>query len=360
MQQLATRPWVTAGVALAGASLIAVTPVTAAPLPDVAPPEIQLTAGLDPITPWVDVIQQASTNVSDLFAAWSSDPFPIIRQVATNQIGYLEDIFRGDFGTVFSQIAHNLQAGFTAPFVPDANLLSTVEATWSSSVGGIGGAALIRTAQAAAALLLGGPVNHLNLFNFAYDATADDALVHALLGFTASPLSGVLLGAVGPVIGPGVALVDSIQSIIGDLSGPDTDPLAALNELINIPAHMTGAFLNGGESLDLTPLVSLLDLPPAVEALVDINSVNLELGGLLSPAGSLFNALGFDVSVTGGLVGIDLPGYGVGPIGSLIALTQAIAEAITPSGTDTFSALGGDLGGLAGEIPNLLAGLLAF
>ncbi|MEZ0364078.1 outer membrane porin GjpA [Mycobacterium sp. pUA109] len=360
MQQLATRPWITAGVALAGASLIAVTPVTAPPRPDVALPDIEFTAGLDPITPWVDVIQQASTNVSDLVTAWSSDPFPIIRQIATNQIGYLEDIFRGDFGAAFSQIAHNLQAGFTAPFVPDANLLSTVEATWSSTLPGLAGQLAIRSGQAAAALLLGGPVNHLNVFDFAYGATADDALLHALLGFTASPLSGVLIGAVGPVLSPVLALGDSIQAIVGDLSGPETDPLAALNELINIPAHLTGAFLNGGESLDLTPLLSLVELPPAVEALVDINNVDLQLGGLLSPAGSLFNALGFDVSVLGGTVGIDLPGYGVGPIGSLIALTQAIADAITPSSADMFSVLGGDLGGLAGEIPNLLAGLLAF
>jgi broad specificity phosphatase PhoE len=58
------RPWITVGVALAGAGVIAVTPVTA-PLPDVRVPDIALTAGDDePIT--LDFLRHAeSTDNTD-------------------------------------------------------------------------------------------------------------------------------------------------------------------------------------------------------------------------------------------------------------------------------------------------------
>jgi len=45
--ELARHPYVTAGVALAAASMIAVTPVAPPPLPDVQVPAVQLTAATD-------------------------------------------------------------------------------------------------------------------------------------------------------------------------------------------------------------------------------------------------------------------------------------------------------------------------
>jgi phosphohistidine phosphatase SixA len=65
VQQLATRPWVTVGVALAGAGVITLTPITA-PLPDVHVPDIQLTAGEEEMV--LDLVRhgQSTDNASQI------------------------------------------------------------------------------------------------------------------------------------------------------------------------------------------------------------------------------------------------------------------------------------------------------
>ncbi|MGH3561752.1 MAG: histidine phosphatase family protein, partial [Mycobacterium sp.] len=65
MQQLATRPWITASVALAGAGVIAATPVTV-PLPEIHVVDIQLTAGEEEIT--LDLVRhgQSTDNVAGI------------------------------------------------------------------------------------------------------------------------------------------------------------------------------------------------------------------------------------------------------------------------------------------------------
>jgi broad specificity phosphatase PhoE len=69
MQQLVIRPWVTAGVALVGAGVIAATPVTVPlpePLPDVHVPDIQLASDTEDIT--LDFVRhgQSTDNVNDI------------------------------------------------------------------------------------------------------------------------------------------------------------------------------------------------------------------------------------------------------------------------------------------------------
>ena len=125
------------------------------------------------------------------------------------------------------------------------------------------------------------------------------------------------------MIGPVLALAASTQLIVDNLTGETPDLEAALNDLINIPAAMTGAFLNGGPTLDITPLMSALapvvgwELPEGV-------TTGVTFGGLLSPGGSIFNALDLgNVPVLGAI-----PGVGPGAIGSLIDVAQVIAKAI--------------------------------
>ncbi|MGH3524761.1 MAG: hypothetical protein ACRDU4_18505, partial [Mycobacterium sp.] len=61
--ELTSRPWITAVVALAGASVIAVTPV-APPLPRVDAPSVQLTEGF--LETWQDVLSTASANATSI------------------------------------------------------------------------------------------------------------------------------------------------------------------------------------------------------------------------------------------------------------------------------------------------------
>jgi hypothetical protein len=150
----------------------------------------------------------------------------------------------------------------------------------------------------------------------------------------------------------------------GALAAPD--PQSALFDLLNSPANIADATLNG-EFLDGTtpeinilPLLSLLPagtLPPSV----DITSLDLVLGGLLSPGSSLLN--GISATISG--LPVSLTGHAVGPIGSSIELDQAIAMALgfsfpTPA-MDTVSPLGDLLSTLTtaldGDLSTALTGL---
>jgi hypothetical protein len=280
----------TASVALVAAGLIGVSPVAPRMTDLHVPAAVQLTAASDPITAWVDVFNTSRTNFANLGNAWLAEPLPVVRQVLSNQLTYLLEL--PDVGKIAAQIFANIGAGLAAPFVADPDLINA---------------------------------DHALLFATASAIVASNPTLSALVSFLASPASGILIGAVGTVVSPVLALIDSVTTIFNDLSVGDL--ASAVNNLINIPAAVTGAFLNGYGSIDLTGLVNSAvgDLLPRGTNV----TAELALGGLLSPAGSLFNSLG----VTAKVLGVPVPGFNfaavpAGPIGSLIAMTNAIAEAI--------------------------------
>jgi hypothetical protein len=320
--ELATRPWIAAGVALVGAGVIIVTPVRAA-VPNIAVPNIKVAAvqltdspeAIDPITAIEDVLKLAQTNSVAIDDHFSPVPLPTLQQI-------IADLLDGK--TIDLQAAGN--AAIT-PFLPGAGL----------PPGEMPPAFLYSSLN---------PIHSLAFSVVEKVLTNPD--LQSLLTFTASPLSGVLLGDLGPILDPGLALENSIQDA---LTAPD--PQSALNDLLNIPANIADATLNG-EFLDgTTPeinILSLLSLLPAgtLPPNVDITSLDLVMGGLLSPGGSLFNGIGATVS------GLSVPGTAVGPIGSSIELDQAIATALgfsfpTPA-TDTVSPLGDLLSTLTTEL----------
>ncbi len=154
--------------------------------------------------------------------------------------------------------------------------------------------------------------------------------------FSASPASGVLLGLVGPVISPLVALGNSV----GDLTGATPDPTAALLDLIDTPANVIGGFL-GGANLNLDPLLPLLsDLVPKDTT---VNSFGFAFPGLLSPGdteagaggGSILNSVSTNLTfhLHDGTIQVDLPGEPVGPIAALTNLSQVVVEAMGSDGT---------------------------
>ncbi len=296
---VSARSYLTAGIATLGVGALALTPVapishSPVPLPAISTAlAVDLAASIDPITPWIDTFQAAADNIGGLFNTWAAQPFPIIQQVIANQLTYLGEL--PAIGTIIEQVLGNIGAAIQAPFAADPSTLDAFH-------------------QLAFATL---------------PQIAD--IPQALLDFTASPTSGLLIGLIGPFVAPVIALVDSVGSIVDALG--NSDFLGALNDLINIPANLANAFLNGGQSIDLTGL--LAPLVPAGTAV--LNDANLVLGGLLSQGGSLFNALGVDVTVcitpkcTPPLTGLNVagPGNPAGIFGSLIALTTAVADAIT-------------------------------
>ncbi len=83
--QLSMKPYITAGVALVGASVIAVTPI--APHPDLSPPPaVALTTSIEnPITVFKPVVIEAGEWLNQTIRSEIADPLPILRQILANQ-----------------------------------------------------------------------------------------------------------------------------------------------------------------------------------------------------------------------------------------------------------------------------------
>src|ERR1700760_4005301 len=77
-KQVATRHWITAGVAVAGAGLIAVAPGVTPVLPhlqhELQASAVRLTAGWDPLTAWQNAFDTASANAKTLADNFSLAP----------------------------------------------------------------------------------------------------------------------------------------------------------------------------------------------------------------------------------------------------------------------------------------------
>ncbi len=93
--------------------------------------------------------------------------------------------------------------------------------------------------------------------------------------------------------------------------------------MANIPTSLVGAVLNGYGDLDLT------SLPSDLFSRVPLSSIEVAMAGLLSEGGSLFNALGLGIDLSGVTLTLD-PGDAPGALGSLVDLGQELAEAIGP------------------------------
>ena len=96
--QLALRPYVTAGIALVGASVIAVSPIVPSHS-EVHLPAVNLTASIDnPFQVFAPVVNAAGNWITSTIQSEITNPFPILQQIATNQIttaaGVLEAVRR--------------------------------------------------------------------------------------------------------------------------------------------------------------------------------------------------------------------------------------------------------------------------
>lgn len=156
----------------------------------------------------------------------------------------------------------------------------------------------------------------------------------ALVDFSTSSPSGVLLGLAGPIAGPSVLLSTNLQSVAAHVAAGDVP--GALNTLAATPGAIVDAFLYGGVHVDLTPLVQAVG-PGLGLQFPDGVKVGVAFGGLLSPAGSAFNALDLDFSLQLGSLPIGAislaGGTGPGALASLGALVGGAVQGL--SGTLT-------------------------
>lgn len=322
-------PWLATGIALVGAGTIAATPV-AVPLPGLPvahSPAVALTADFDPFGAWEDVLAAAKTNATTIWDTFSAAPFVAQQQEIANQIGYLQDLANGSttVGDVFEALQQNAAAVYNAVTFLGGD---------DDAIGALS-QYTIDQAHIFAYIGLSGLGGDLGF-------PVPEEPIPTIVNFLTSPLSAVLIGSLGPSLSPLVALSNSITEISDSLSGANPDWDAVLQQVADIPANMTGAFLNGA-TLDLTALIpaieetGLLELPEGSS----LDSLSIAFGGLLSTGGvlgadysdsalggSVLNSLGLHVSDVPILGELDAVGHGIGPLAAMENLSQIIASTL--------------------------------
>ncbi len=255
----ALRPYATAGVALVGASLLAAAPVVAPPA-EIHVPDIQLTAGIgdglvdvfsgfDPTFGWLDVLGTSANNVASIAQGVLDNGAPALAQFLSNQLGYGTTLLGGLQGGLTGTLAwfFDDQAGNNLGFFLDGmvDLIKAGDFVGAGSIFNSGVMSLLFSAALplTPALMIPGEIAS-NLDNIVQAAPG------ALLGFAAT-------GLMAPLLGVDSAFFDTVQAI-----SDAANPLEGFSAFLNAPASLTGAFLNGWETLGdlvspglLTPLL---------------------------------------------------------------------------------------------------------
>ncbi len=303
----AIRPYATGGIALVGASVIAVSPI-APPLPDIHLPNpahvaasVELAAATLAATPpsYAQVIQEAIANAQALLNTFMANPTPILSQIAKNQAATSQNLMTG-----LQTLGGAISTALTTTVPP---LLQAASNDLAS--GNVEGA----TNNVLTAILA--PVFPLTAFIPTLETALTQPMTNLVNAFNAitaggvlSPLSMAVTGLLGPVLSGagafGVA-VDNVGSAIA--AG---DPQAVLNAVVNGPATILDGVLNGGFGPDLSAFAGLA-------------GIKVVAGGLLSG--------GLAITLPNGVPTVQLPGL----INSLEALAQTIAKAIAPKATAT-------------------------
>ncbi len=288
----AVRPYATAGVALVGASVIAVSPIVP-PLPDIQVhnPAAHLAALADPFQAYTQVFQEAVGNLQSILATAAANPTPVLTQILKNQIASLQDILAAlappvassppttpalaNPTTTPSQIPTSLQttaapgsgnvedavnnallAAVSAVF-PLTNLIPPLTAAITSPLQNLVDA--INTLGPIGVVLANPLQNVVNVLN---------ALSSSFSGLPATNAQIILAGLTGPLIQGVAATGAAIQGVI-DAIGTG-NPTAVLGAIIDAPAVIAGGVLNGGFGPDLSTVVG-------------IPGVTILAGGLLNP-----------------------------------------------------------------------------
>ncbi|SBS75802.1 conserved exported hypothetical protein [uncultured Mycobacterium sp.] len=239
---IAVRSTVATGVALVGASAIALSPIqpvgsVALPLSEVNVPAaisnvaVELAAMPNPFDAWVNVITETVTNAGALGTAWLADPLPVGRQAAQNWIGY------GDIlSTALSGAASGLYSYLTT------SLPQFLQTAFQQVAAGepAAAASTINEALGSAIITVGLPFFPV----MAIPGSITDNLSAAVKSLTGiQTLFGLLLAAIGPPTGVIQATGDSAQVIVDSLRTGDYG--AAVQALFNLPPTLLGAVING-------------------------------------------------------------------------------------------------------------------
>lgn len=313
------RPYAAAGVALVGASLVAITPV-AAPQPallDVQSHAVQLTSA------WDDVLNAASANMTSLLNNWYLAPGVGMQQFWANQLDYADQLANdpgGSANAVNEQIQLHLNA-----VISGWALQNTTSETYAT--------VLNHSMDGTHALMFGQVAGYL-------PADVDPDQILPIIDMLGSPASAVFMASIGPMISPWIALLNGITA--GD------NPF-------DILTNMGGAFFNGA-TLNLDALLPMINEAGFFPAGMNMDHLDFAFAGLLSPGaaavsyqvlgpggevaaevpavgGSLFQSVGLEFSGVPVLGTLDLNSAAIGPIAAWQAWGQTVG-ALLGSGWD--------------------------
>ncbi|OSC33065.1 hypothetical protein B8W67_12390 [Mycolicibacillus koreensis] len=188
----------------------------------------------DAVTPYIDLVGGAFTNMTEIASTWLGSPMPILTTVLGNQLGYGESLINtltgvgSDFVTALTDLPDNLAPVFTD--LAELNIAGAADAFLEGVVTNT---------------LLAPFLGNLN------DLVAVISIPHTMVqnladGIQASTLPLLLgaLGALSPVIGAVSAAGDSGQAVVDGLMG--ADPVEAFAAAIGAPGEILGALINEG------------------------------------------------------------------------------------------------------------------
>jgi hypothetical protein len=271
----AVRPYVTGGIALAGASVIAVSPI-APPLPDIQVPNpaqvaasVELAAFVNPISTVLSAIQTSINNLATTGGQVLADPFPVLQQVGVNGLGYANTL-----GTAGQGLANAL-GSFATTTLPPA-LQTAFDQLTSGDVAGT--VNTLNNALTTAGLGAIGPL--LPVFAIPSEMAQHLLNVTNLLSTGGLPL--VLgLSVLSTVEGTSFQFGNSVQAVVDAVRAGDG--VTALSGLLNGPAEIAGAFLNGVPSQGFVGILS-----PSL-GLVNVLGVQIpqQIAHALAPAAAM-------------------------------------------------------------------------
>ncbi|UMB72118.1 outer membrane porin GjpA [Mycobacterium paraterrae] len=342
------RPYAIAGLTLISGGAVAAVPVLwpVAQVPEVKSMPVELASSDTAIDSFLSAVvagfNAGEANATQLFDNFALAPFVGAQQGTVDGFGYLQDLING---TSFDTVLGDIQAQLT-------DVLSSFALVGASS----------DTISTTTGLTL--DTLHSLVFQElpSFLPASDAATLTPVLDFLASPASGILIGALGPVISPEVSLLNSVEAISSAVQAGDTT--TAFDDLLAAPVNAIGSIFNGA-TLDLDPLVPLVNDSGFLPAGDSVSSLSFAFGGLLSggavgdtwnvstgaihaAGGSLFNSVGMDLNLefNGIPLTLDLTANPVGPVGALEGFDQAVGLLLGDNWTGKGVTPGDPLAGL--------------
>lgn len=262
--ELTLRPYVTAGVVVAGAGLIVAAPMGPAAVEiqtravQLASVDAALMAGQEfPIASWTDAYNDTVGNLQVLDQQISGDPTPILSQIEANLTGYANDLATG-----FQDSSTNL-----------TNLLQELGSLLTTAVSDLQSGDVYDAITSISQLLLTSPLDVTRpifnaLFEIGQEMTNNLNNVLTPGGmFTAAAPDAISISAVplwftdlreAPLFGPNAAdyaFAGVSQDIINAIQEGNTN--LALSDLANAPSTILDAYFNGYQ-IDGGPITKLL------------------------------------------------------------------------------------------------------